>query len=79
MEETNYFGCANPFPGKVVEPNIVKFKGHNFTRVYPSPVVMNQDARNLSYCHVGSSKLTDEVVFPCFSDFPCYSKRIAGN
>ena len=45
MEETNYFLCANPFPEKAVEPNIVKIKGHNFTGVYPSPVVMNLDAK----------------------------------
>ena len=38
MEETNYFLCAHPLPAKVVEPNIVKIKGHNFTGDYPSPV-----------------------------------------
>ena len=48
MEETNYFSCANPFPAKVVEPNIVIIKGHNFTGVYPSPVVMDLDAKNVS-------------------------------
>ena len=47
MEETNYFVCANPFPAKIVEPNIDKIKGHNFTGVYPSPVVMNLDARKM--------------------------------
>ena len=52
MEETNYFSCANPFPAKVVEPNIVIIKGHNFTGVYPSPVVMDLDARNVSNYHV---------------------------
>ena len=31
---------TNPFPAKVVESKIVKIKGHNFTGVYPSPVLM---------------------------------------
>ena len=39
------FVCANPFSAKVVEPNIVKIKGHSFIGVYPSPVLMNLDAR----------------------------------
>ena len=45
MEETNSFICANSLQAKVVEPNIVKIKGHNFTGVYPSPVLMKLDAR----------------------------------
>ena len=45
MEETNFSLWANPFPAKVVESNIVKIKGHNFTGVYPSPVLMKLDAR----------------------------------
>ena len=74
MEETNYFLCAIPFPAKIVEPNIVKIKGHNFTGVYPSSVVMNLNAKNVSNYHVCLSKLKYEVVFSCFSDFHCYSK-----
>ena len=57
MEKTNYFLCANPFSAKVVEPNIVQIKGHNFTGVYPSPVLIKLDARNVSICHVCLSNL----------------------
>ena len=42
---TNYFLCANLLPAKVVEPNIAKIKGHTFTGVYLSPVLMKLDAR----------------------------------
>ena len=76
---TNYFVCAHPFPAKEVEPNIVKIKGHDFTGVYPSPVVMNLDARKCIILSCLFIKLKGEVVFSCFSDFHCYSKRMAGN
>ena len=72
MEEKHYFVCADSFPVKAVEPNVVKINEHYFTGVYPSPVLMNLDARKcIIYCHVCLSKLKDEVVFSCFSDFHC--------
>ena len=37
--------CKSIFSKGIVEPNIVKIKGQNFTGVYPSPVLMNLDAR----------------------------------
>ena len=61
------------------EPNIVKIKGHDFTGVYPSPVLMNLDARKCIILSCLLSKLKDDVVFSCFSDFHCYSKQMAGN
>ena len=80
MEETNYFLFANPFPAKVVQPNIVKIKGHNYFKgVYPSIVLMNLDARIYIILPCVFIELKDEVVFSCFSGFHCYSKRIAGN
>ena len=81
MEETNYFLCANPFPAKVVEQNIVKIKGHYFTGAYPCSVVMKLDARHGTRIILSCLffKLKDEVVFSCFSDFHFYSKRMAGN
>ena len=79
MEKTNYFLCANPFPAKVVEPNIVKIKGHNFTGVYPSHVLMKLGARQCIILSCLFIKLKDKIVFSRFSDFHCYSKRIAGN
>ena len=74
MEETNYFEYANPFPAKVVKPNIVKIKGDNFTGVYPSLVLMNLDARKCIIFSCLFIKLKDEVDFSCSSDFHCYSK-----
>ena len=69
MEETNYFFWANPFPTKVVESNIVKIKGHSFTGVYPSPVLMKLEARkyNMLSCLFLKNKV--EVVFSLFSNF----------
>ena len=74
MEETDYLLCAISFPAKVAQPNIVKIKGHNFTGVFPSLVLMKLDGRKfiiLSWLYI---KLKDEVVFSCFSDFHCCSK-----
>ena len=74
MEETVYFLCANPFPAKVIEPYIVKFKGHNFKGVYPSPVLIKLDARKCILLSCLFIKLKDEVLFSCFRDFHCYYK-----
>ena len=72
--ETNYFLCANPFPPKVVELNIVKIRGHNSTWVYPSPMLMTLDARKCIILSCMFIKLKDEVVFSYFSDFNSCSK-----
>ena len=66
MEETNYFLCANPFPAKVVEPNVVKIKGHNFTGVYPSPVFMKLDARKCIILSCFFINRKNEVFFLMF-------------
>ena len=79
MEETNYFLCVSLFPVKVVEPNIVKIKRHTFIGVYPSPVFMKLDARECIILSCLFIKLKNEVVLSCFTDFHCYSKRMAGN
>ena len=79
MEETNYFLCANLFPAKVVESNIVKIRGHNFTGLYPGPVLMKLNARKCILLSGLFIKLKDEAVFSCFIDLHCYSKRMAGN
>ena len=68
MEETNYFLCANLLPVKVVESNIVKIKGHNFTGVHPSPVLMKLDARKCILLSGLFLKLKDEAGFSCFSE-----------
>ena len=48
--------------------HIVKIKGHNFTGVYPSRVLMKLDARKCIILSCLVIKLKDEVVFSCFSD-----------
>ena len=57
----NYVLYAKPFPAKVVEPNKVKIKGHNFTGVYPSPVLMKMDARKCIILSCLFIKLKDQV------------------
>ena len=69
MEESNYFFLANSFSAKVVESNIVKIKGHNFTRVFPSPVLMKLDARKSIILSCLFLKNTFEAVFSIFSNF----------
>ena len=63
MEETHFFLCANPFPAKVVKQNIFKFKRHNFTGVYPNPVLMKLGARKCIILSCWFIKLKDNVVF----------------
>ena len=79
MEETNYFLCANLLSAKVVESNTVKIKGHNFTGVYPSPVLKELDARKCILLSGWFLKLKNEIVFSSFTDLHCYSKCMAGN
>ena len=73
MEKTNYFSFANLFPAKVVEPNRVKIKGHNFTGVYPGPVLMKLDARKCILLSCLFLKLKDEAVISCFDRHCCSS------
>ena len=79
MAEINYFYYANLFPTKVVSPNIVKIKGHNFTGLYHSPIPIKPGARKCIILSCLSIKLKEKVVFLCFSDFDCCSKRMACN
>ena len=63
MKESNYFFLANSFPAKVVESNIVKIKGHNFTGVNPSTVLMKLDARTSIILSCMFLKNTVDAVF----------------
>ena len=62
MEEIYFLLHANLFPAKVAEPNIVIIKGHNFTGVFPSPVLMKLDARKWLILSRLFIKLKDETV-----------------
>ena len=57
----------------------VKIKGHNFTGVYPSLVLMKLDERKCIILSCLFIKLKDEVVFSCFIDFHYYLIRMVGN
>ena len=52
-----------------IESNIVKIKGHNFTGVYPNPVLMKLDARKCIILSCLFLKNKVEVVFSLFSNF----------
>ena len=57
----------------------IKIKGHNFKEVYPSPVLMKLGVRKCIILSSLFTKVKDEVVFLCFSNFNSCSKRMAGN
>ena len=76
MEETNYFLCANLFPAKGVEPNIVKIKGHYFKGVFSSLILMKLDARKCIILSCLFIKIKDEVVFSCFSDLHFFFQNV---
>ena len=68
MEKINYFSRDNLSPAKVVQPNIVKIKGHNFTRVYPSPYSPEADARKHIILLCMYFTLENDVFLLCFTD-----------
>ena len=53
------FLCANRFPAKIVQQNIVKIKGHNCTGVIPGPVPINLGAKKCTMLPYLLIKLKD--------------------